>query len=390
MYNPTALANHPHAQELLQQADASAQQSQQAPTLQLVNSTRASERWDGKSKLLKFLEPILERIRSLVDPIANVFYSMPATFRGMNSDVPTTTVYEPEVAESAPQPKVILVPQPRLIAQRKMTYRKPFKHRPKKYTELKISLERLKHNKDLYDYLKTKKYKYNYPNTFYYPKVKFFVNPNSFIVRPNNSRLRPYRREPFVPIISNNTSSNNYTTTSTLSTESSEWKPIIVLAEHPILSINFTKKVPSKKVYNKTKFVLKNRTRSKRSITLDNSEHAYRNSNIAVNVNERSLKGDSSRGLFDFIDEFLNSELMTTVVKQAQDYAKSVIKDTLKSKDPPKYYSFVYEVLMWTLEMIDGYVGVEEQLEEHVNSKEVDKIKPAKVKTTKKKKKTKS
>ncbi|KAM3957964.1 uncharacterized protein ACR2FA_008001 [Aphomia sociella] len=47
MYNPTALGgSHPHTHELLQQNDASAQSSQQAPTL-LVNSTRAAERWDG-------------------------------------------------------------------------------------------------------------------------------------------------------------------------------------------------------------------------------------------------------------------------------------------------------------------------------------------------------
>ncbi|XP_046973209.1 uncharacterized protein LOC124539894 isoform X1 [Vanessa cardui] len=45
MYSPTALATHSHSHELLQN-DASAQQSQQAPTV-LVNSTRAAERWDG-------------------------------------------------------------------------------------------------------------------------------------------------------------------------------------------------------------------------------------------------------------------------------------------------------------------------------------------------------
>ncbi|XP_063834690.1 uncharacterized protein LOC135083875 isoform X2 [Ostrinia nubilalis] len=357
MYNPTAMANHPHAHELLQTADATAQQSQQAPTLQLVNSTRASERWD-------------------------------ATFRGMNSDVPTTAVYEPEVADSAPQPKVILVPQPRLIAQRKMTYRKTFKHRPKKYTELKISLERLKHNKDLYDYLKTKKYKYNYPNTFYYPKVKFFVNPNTFMARPNNSRLRPYRRETFVPT---NNATNNISN-ATLSA-SGEWKPIIVLAEHPILSINFTKKAQPKKAYNKTKPVFgpKNRMRSKRSIDDDSTVVTYRNSTVFENVNQNSFGvGRRSRGFLDFFENLLSSDFMDKVVKQAQDYAKYVIKDSLKSKEPPKYYSFAYEILMWTLELIDGYVSVEEQLHEHINSKEVDKIKPAKVKTTKKKKKTKS
>ncbi|XP_013185011.1 uncharacterized protein LOC106130661 [Amyelois transitella] len=48
MYSATALGAHPH-QELLQQGDASAQSSQQAPAL-LLNSTRAAERWDGIRK----------------------------------------------------------------------------------------------------------------------------------------------------------------------------------------------------------------------------------------------------------------------------------------------------------------------------------------------------
>ncbi|CAG9794886.1 unnamed protein product [Diatraea saccharalis] len=187
LYSPTALGAQQQAHELLQQPDASAQQSQQAPTLQLMNTTRAAERWDGKSKLLKLLEPVLSTFRSFVDPIANVFYSMPATFRGLNSDVTTESKsYEPEPQESVTQAKIILNPQPRFIAQRKMTHRKP--QRPKKYTELKINLERLKHNKDLYEYIKTKKYKHNYPNTYYYPKgtgdVQCLMEPRALLQGP--------------------------------------------------------------------------------------------------------------------------------------------------------------------------------------------------------------
>ncbi|XP_053619788.1 uncharacterized protein LOC128680575 isoform X1 [Plodia interpunctella] len=48
MFSPTALGTHPH-HELLQQGDASAQSSQQAPAL-LLNTTRAAERWDGIRK----------------------------------------------------------------------------------------------------------------------------------------------------------------------------------------------------------------------------------------------------------------------------------------------------------------------------------------------------
>lgn len=384
MYNPTALGNNPHAHELLQQADASAQQSQQAPTLQLVNNTRASERWDGKSKLLKLLEPVLEKIRSFIDPIANVFYSMPATFRGLNSDVATKS-YEPEVAEeSVVQPKVILLPQPRLIAQRKMNYRKAYKQKPKKYTELKISLERLKHNKDLYDYIKTKKYKYNYPHTFYYPKVKFFVNPNSFLSKPNNSRLRPYKIDTSPPITS------NYSINSTLMTStSSEWKPIVI-PEIPILEPNVTKKAQGKKLQSKTKLILKSHSRSKRSVAnIISSEVPYRNSNV---LDYETARGSSSTspGIFEIFEDFFSSDLMTSVVKQAQNYAKSVIKDSLKkTKGPPSYYSFAYEMLVWSLDMIDGYVTVEEALEDHVSSKHVDNKKKSSHKKKTKKNKSK-
>ncbi|KAJ0170883.1 hypothetical protein K1T71_013655 [Dendrolimus kikuchii] len=47
VYSPTALGTHTHQHEIMQPSDATAQQSQQAPTLQLVNNTRATERWDG-------------------------------------------------------------------------------------------------------------------------------------------------------------------------------------------------------------------------------------------------------------------------------------------------------------------------------------------------------
>ncbi|KAI5645736.1 hypothetical protein NE865_02403 [Phthorimaea operculella] len=46
MYNPTAMGSH-QQNELLPHNDASAQQSQEAPSVQLLNSTRATERWDG-------------------------------------------------------------------------------------------------------------------------------------------------------------------------------------------------------------------------------------------------------------------------------------------------------------------------------------------------------
>ncbi|XP_022827546.1 uncharacterized protein LOC111357186 [Spodoptera litura] len=46
MYSPTAMGAHGQTNEIIHQSDASAQQSQQAPTM-LVNSTRAAERWDG-------------------------------------------------------------------------------------------------------------------------------------------------------------------------------------------------------------------------------------------------------------------------------------------------------------------------------------------------------
>ncbi|CAH0697227.1 unnamed protein product [Spodoptera exigua] len=141
MYSPTAMGAHGQTNEIIHQSDASAQQSQQAPTL-LVNSTRAEQRWDGKSKLLKFLEPIIDGIKYVIDPIANVFFgAMPATFRGLTSDASKAKSVEPvdddlDELEIVKKPRQILVPQPRNIAQRKMTYRKN-RNRPKKYADLK-------------------------------------------------------------------------------------------------------------------------------------------------------------------------------------------------------------------------------------------------------------
>ncbi|KAL4708491.1 hypothetical protein ACJJTC_014099 [Scirpophaga incertulas] len=381
LYNPTALGNQ-QAHELLQQADASAQQSQQAPTLQLVNSTRAAERWDGKSKLRKLLEPVLESIRSFVDPIANVFYSMPATFRGLNSEVSTTETksYEPEPQESVTQAKVILVPQPRLIAQRKTTYRKPYRQGPKKYAELKINLENLKQNKDLYDYLKTKKYKYNYPHTFYYPKVKYFVNPSYFMTKPNNSRLKPYKKEARTSTLSSNIITNKPLIKPTVLNTTTEWKPIIVLSEHPVLSISNNNGKRSN-LSNTNAHI-----RVKREMFDNSYRFSYRNSTHRTpNDSERGFLG-SGKGIFDIFQSFFSSDAMYSLVKHAQNYAKSVIKSSLKSKEPPTYYKIVYDILVMSLDMFDGFLGVEEQLHDHVMSKNVEKTKVvSKIKKIKKK-----
>lgn len=338
-----------HAQnnEIIHQSDATAQQSQQAPTL-LVNSTRAAERWDGKSKLLKFLEPIIDGVKYITEPIANVFYgAIPATFRGLSSDVSTAKSIEPadeevDELEIVKKPRQILVPQPRNIAQRKMTYRKN-RHRPKKYTELKVSLDRLKQNKDLHDYMKTKKYKFNYPNTYFYPRVKHFVNPNSFF-KPNNSRLMPYRKEAFE--IVNTTVFND-----------SDWKPTIVLnhtySEPVTRSPHMTR-------FRRRKHNKKRRVRSERSIDVDSS---FRNAS-ARSYNEKKSY-NTGRSFFDFLKFFFASDPIGNLIQQSDEYTKSILNQSLKSKEPG-YYTMAYNMVMMSLDVLEGLMSVNEALENHL------------------------
>lgn len=360
MYSPTGLGSHPHSHELLQPNDVSAQQSQQAPTL-LVNSTRAAERWDGKSKLIKFLEPIIGSIKSFVDPIANVFYSMPASFRGLNSDVSTTKSYEPETTEaSVKKTREILVPQPRFIAQRKMTLRKNVRTRPKKYVELKVNLDRLKQNKDLHEYLKTKKYKYNYPLTYYYPRVQYFVNPNTFM-RRNYTRLIPYKIQSI--------STNNSIPNDILKTESNEWKPIVVLSSPLVSSINVTSN--KKNNFNFSKLhkssYVKTKSRTRRSIGINRHYVNFRNVSI---VDGRSYRKQSKRGFMEIFDSLLESDLVTTLAQKVKRYAKSVLKESAVSDDPPpQYVGVVYKIFYWGLEMIDEFFTMEEEVHDQIGFK---------------------
>lgn len=355
MYNPTALATHSQS-ELLQHNDASAQQSQQAPTVQLLNSTRASERWDGKSKLQKLLEPIVDGIRSFVDPIANMF-AMPATFRGLSSDV--TTMKTDEVEEAVKKPREILVPQPRFIAQRKMNYRKFFRPRPKKYTELKVDLDKLKKNKDLHDYIKTKKYKFNYLNTYYYPRVKYFVNPNTFVVKPRNNRLVPYKKD-----VSANTSIPVYYP-STTPVNIDEWKPIVPVLNTSTVPVNATK------IKNKTYLKIdgKKRMRPKRSIDTFGG--------VEVNLNRNSSMYSryykpytqvTPRGkdLIYFFQILSEADPISAMMKHAGKFTKKVVKGSLKHSGPPKYYSIAYEMVILSLDIIDGLVQVHEAIIDHL------------------------
>lgn len=368
MYNP-ALAPHQH--ELLQSNDASAQQSQQAPTL--YNSTRATERWDGKSKLQQFIEPFIDGFKSFIEPIASVFYrAMPATFRGLNSDVSTQKSIE-EVKEEVKRPREILLPQPRNIAQRKMTYRNSFTHRPKKYNELKFDLDKLKHNKDLHDYVKTKKYKYNYPNTYYYPRVKYFVNPHSFNPKINNSRLTPYRKEPhgYYSVSSNVTPTFN---------TSSEWQPIVV-ANLDTTVPNDINPITENSELTPLK---RKRTRVRRDISKAFT-YSFRNSSVGEFEGRRY---DSGRGIIEWLFLLFVSDPVT-IFKVANKFTESYFKSSLKSKEPPYYYTTAYDIVMLTMETIDGLVNVQSAVIDHIVPNKKPKKSKKKQKKQKKQKKEK-
>lgn len=341
---------HAQTNEIIHQSDATAQQSQQAPTL-LVNSTRAAERWDGKSKLLKFLEPVLDGIRSVVDPIANVFYgAIPATFRGLNYDVSTTKHADPvdnglDELEIIKRPRQILIPQPRNIAQRKMAVRKN-RNRPKKYAELKVSLDRLKHNKDLHDYIKTKKYKYNYPNTYFYPRVKYFVNPNSYL-KPNNSRLMPYKKESTEVI--NTTVLND-----------SDWKPIVVLNNtFPETVTNKNRR--RRRFRKKQKLNKKRRNRSKRSVDTSSTNH-----NADARSFDQLVPYSTGRGFFEFLQFFFATDPIGNIIQQSNEYTKNVLDQSLKSNEPG-YYTVAYNMVMMSLDLLEGLLNVNDALVDHVS-----------------------
>lgn len=369
MFNPTAMGAQSNLQEMLNQNEVTAQQSQQAPLL--LNSTQsASERWDGKSKLLKFLEPVLGSMRSVLEPIANVFYAMPATFRGLSSDV-TTATSETSADEEAK--KEFLVPQPRYIAQRKTNYRIP--PRTKKYTELKVNLERLRQNKDLHDYIKTKKYKFNYPLTFYYPRVKYVINPNMFATKPNNSRLTQYRKE-----------SMKRNETKVESNEilnvSSDWKPIIIPTMNITLKVENTGEKKSKK-----RFKRKN-LRARRSVHVKDLDINSKSKNF-LNLNSEDDRGSVKRGFFSFIEFFLDP--VSFIFKHAAEYTNSLVDDSLNNKAPPIYYTLAQRVVMYNLDALAGMFDLEDEIKKHYisglkkkknknKSKSKDKLKKPKIK----------
>lgn len=365
-----------HQADILPHNDASAQQSQQAPQVQLLNSTRASERWDGKSKLEKLLEPIVNGIRSYLDPIANVFYAMPATFRGLNSDVTTMKTIEEEK-----KTREILVPQPRFIAQRKMNYRKAYRPRPKKYTELNLDLDKLKKNKDLYDYLKTKKYKFNYQNTYYYPRVKYFVNPNSFFVKPKNTRLVPYIKE----IIHNASTPKPNVTSVNLG----YWKPVILL---PILTNQSGLHNSSKTDHMYVNVDNMRHKRAKRSLGDVHEDGLSETEDI-----KHSDLSISGRSVITFMQALTNQVPVKAMWKDANIYTKNMLKHSLKSVGPPAFYSITYDIIMITLDIMDGLIEVQQDLTQHffggkskkhktsISSSHPPKQKPSKKKKKKKK-----
>lgn len=366
VYNPTALGTHTHQHEIIQPSDATAQQSQQAPTLQLINNTRATERWDGKSRFRKLLDPIIESVRQIIDPIATVVFDATATFRGRNTDTTVTKTNDEQIKK----PREILVPQPRNIAQRKMNRRKNL---PKKYSNLKVDLNRLKHNKDFYEYIKTKKYKHNYPNTYYYPRIKYIVDPNIFLLKPNNSRLVPYRKETQLTLTP---------TEQSFILNETEWKPII----------NLNQTIPDK--YNNQKHFknnLSNKTRfrrNKRSLRLY-EEKTSKFRNTSLNDHRRNIKdSNEGRGIVVYLLYTLFRNIFPGIVNNPEEHINDTRKQELKPESEssvPEYYRVVYDILMTTLEIIDGFVNAEEVVDEELLSENNITNNPKKKKFKKKK-----
>lgn len=337
--------------DILQSQDARAQQSQQAPTQILLNSTNAEQRWDGKSAILRYLEPIISTFKSVVSPITNALYGAMPTVRNLNSDVSTATNVEPDLDYEVKKPKEFLVPQPRLIKAQRKNFRKTGT-RPKKHAELKIDLDRLKHNKDLYDYMKTKKYKHNYPSTYFYPRVKYIVQPVPYHLKPNNSRLIPYRNI--------HTTTDTPTTKNDLSFVDSDWQPVIVFNNTKLQNETRAevkrkgKKGLGRKAmrrFFRRKSNLKRRKRIKRDL---------------ADLNTKSSNEHVERGFFDIISVFFTSDPINNLLDKFNDYGKNYLREQLKSsRGESPYYTTVYNIFLTGIDIVEGILGVGEEMHDH-------------------------
>lgn len=196
-------------------------------------------------------------------------------------------------------------------------------------------MNRLKYNKDLEDYAKTKKYKYNYPHTNYYPKVKFIVNPNYYASK-HNTRLVPYKRDRF---IANETYVANET----------DWKPVLY---SPTVVLQNISQIRRSYFYFRPSIVKRNR--AKRSI---HDKLNFENKLVA------DVPG-SSTGLLKL---FFGLDLLGSIPNKN---TKSILKHSVKFTEPP-YYTMVYEILMMTLQAMEGLFEAAEAMEDHLfgNSK---------------------
>lgn len=376
MYNPTAMGAQAQTHDILQSQDARAQQSQQVSTQLLLNSTNAEQRWDGKSAILKYLEPIISTLKNVVSPITNVLYGTMPTVRGLNSDVSTAKSVEANQVEEIKKPKEFLVPQPRFIRAQRKNFRKT-RTKPKKHTELKIDLDKLKHNKDLHDYIKTKKYKYNYPSTYYYPRVKYVINPTSFHIKPNNSRLIPYKK--IQATISTTTTESN------LSFVDSDWRPMVIFnnttpqndTQIQAKNLNDLGRKVTRRLFHR-KPHLKRRKRMKRDLTYSNTK-PYNFFGSETN--------NEGRTFFDIFSlfSFFTADPMTSLIDRADQYTKSYLKENLKtSRKEPPYYTTVYNILIMSVDILDGILGVGAEMHNHYIENETKTNKINKLKTKKK------
>ncbi|CAG4970371.1 unnamed protein product [Colias eurytheme] len=155
-----------------------------------------------------------------------------------------------------------------------------------------------------------------------------------FVAKPNNSRLVPYQRN--IPKRNVLVEINN----ATLAPEPSDWKPIIMFKFE-------NQKNRSNKTESKLKKVLnKKRKRPKRSL-----ENFQLETTTTQSYSEPRAKKQKK------------PEFLDTLLYQARDYIKSFLKSTLKYKEePPAYYTVTYNLVVYILDIIEGFVEVNEDL----------------------------
>ncbi|XP_052744982.1 uncharacterized protein LOC112053142 isoform X2 [Bicyclus anynana] len=185
----------------------------------------------------------------------------------------------------------------------------------------------------------------------------------------NNNRLLSYRK-PILRrnIFVNNNNTSETTTAGVLSLEPTDWKPIVVYNVTNSNTHRNKVRKHRKKTQNMRKLrrkkIMKKHKRVERSLDSYESNNVNSISEYNYDRNLSNIAVTSGRGLSGFFQYISNP--FTNVLKNVDGYAEKVVQDSLKSKEPPIFYTIAYNIVMFYLDAIDGLVEVHEALRNYI------------------------